>query len=67
MDIPSLCGMCQLQIKHMCVFVYKILARQQYNLLQEEVNELPVNVSVQGLTPANRLEVPKSEIFKTPL
>lgn len=28
---------------------------------------LPVKVSVQGLIPANRLEVPKSEIFKTPL
>lgn len=28
---------------------------------------LPANVSVQGLIPAKRLEVPKSEIFKTPL
>lgn len=28
---------------------------------------LPVKVSVQGLIPANRLEVPKSEIFNTPL
>ena len=36
-------------------------------LLWEEVKKLPVNVSVQGLTPANLLEVPKSEIFKTPL
>lgn len=32
-----------------------------------ELIKLPVNVSVQGLTPAKRLEVPKSEIFKTPL
>lgn len=28
---------------------------------------IPVNVSVHGLTPARRLEVPKSEIFTTPL
>lgn len=27
----------------------------------------PVKVSVQGLTPAKRLDVPKSEIFRTPL
>lgn len=27
----------------------------------------PANVSVHGLIPANRLEVPKSEIFRTPL
>lgn len=28
---------------------------------------VPVKVSVQGLIPANLLEVPKSEIFRTPL
>lgn len=28
---------------------------------------LPVNVSVHGLIPASRLEVPKSDIFTTPL
>lgn len=33
----------------------------------KRLNQLPVNVSVQGLTPANRFEVPKSEIFSTPL
>lgn len=40
---------------------------------QEEENNLilgqsvPVKVSVQGLIPANLLDVPKSDIFRTPL
>ncbi len=33
----------------------------------KKVKEIPVNVSVQGLTPASLLDVPKSEIFNTPL
>lgn len=28
---------------------------------------VPVKVSVQGLIPANLLDVPKSDIFRTPL
>lgn len=61
-------GTGQLQIERLFAFV-SILAGHQRNLLWGEKgnNWLPVNVSVQGLTPANRFEVPKSEIFNTPL
>lgn len=38
------------------------------NLVCQSVGQsIPVKVSVQGLIPANLLDVPKSDIFKTPL
>ena len=46
-----------------CSFVFHL----HLALTDEGLKSVPVNVSVQGLTPANRFEVPKSEIFRTPL
>lgn len=40
---------------------------EHVQLARTEQRVSPVKVSVQGLTPAKRLDVPKSEIFRTPL
>lgn len=58
---------------HVLESSYEIKMRKHILLLQKNWSSssfertLPVKVSVQGLIPANRLEVPKSEIFNTPL
>ena len=40
---------------------------RQYMDRQTDRQNVPVNVSVQGLIPANLFDVPKSDIFRTPL